>query len=58
VNIQIFAVEGPLWSTAFLGKAWDDPVQRKSLMEFLSLIEREPSTYGASAHLLAVAHRS
>jgi ubiquinone/menaquinone biosynthesis C-methylase UbiE len=57
-DIQIFAVEGPVWSAAHLGEVWDDPVQRKSLMEFLSLIEREPSAHGASAHLLAVAHAS
>jgi ubiquinone/menaquinone biosynthesis C-methylase UbiE len=54
-DIQLFAVEGPVWSTAHLGEAWDDPVQRKSLMEFLALIEREPSAHGASAHLVAVA---
>jgi len=54
-GIQIFAVEGPVWSTAHLGEAWDDPVQRKSLMEFLALIERESSAHGASAHLVAVA---
>jgi len=57
-GIQILAVEGPVWSTAHFGEAWDDPVQRKSLMEFLSLIEREPSAHGASAHLVAVAHAS
>ena len=55
-DIQIFAVEGPVWSTAHLGEAWDDPAQRKSLMEFLALVEREPSAHGASAHLVAVAH--
>ena len=55
-DIQIFAVEGPVWSTAHLGEAWDDPVQRKSLMEFLALIERESSAHGASAHLVAVTH--
>jgi ubiquinone/menaquinone biosynthesis C-methylase UbiE len=57
-DIQVFAVEGPVWSTAHLGETWNDPVQRKSLMEFLSLIEQEPSAHGASAHLLAVAHAS
>ena len=55
---QIFAVEGPVWSTSHFGEAWDDPTQRKTLMEFLSLIEREPSAHGASAHLVAVAHAS
>lgn len=56
-DVQVLAVEGPAWSTAVFRKAWGDPVQRQSLMEFLSLIEREPSLLGASAHLLAVAHR-
>jgi hypothetical protein len=57
-DCQIFAVEGPVWSTSHFGEAWDDPAQRKTLMEFLSLIEREPSAHGASAHLVAVAHAS
>jgi ubiquinone/menaquinone biosynthesis C-methylase UbiE len=57
-DIQVFAIEGPVWGTAHLGEAWEDPLQRKSLMEFLSLIEREPSAHGASAHLVAVAHAS
>lgn len=55
-DTQLFAVEGPVWSTAHLGEAWDDLVQRKSLMEFLALIEREPSAHGASAHLVAAAN--
>lgn len=57
-DCQVFAVEGPAWSTSRFGEAWDDPVQRKTLMEFLSLIEREPSIHGSSAHLMAVAHAS
>jgi ubiquinone/menaquinone biosynthesis C-methylase UbiE len=57
-DIQILAVEGPVWGTAHFDEAWDDPMQRKSLMGFLSLIEREPSALGASAHLMAVAHAS
>lgn len=56
-DVQIFAVEGPVWSAALFRKAWDDPIQRQSLLEFLSVIEREPSVLGASAHLLAVARR-
>jgi ubiquinone/menaquinone biosynthesis C-methylase UbiE len=54
-EVQILAVEGPAWSAAFFGEAWDDPAQRKDLMNFLSVIEREPSVLGASAHLIAVA---
>jgi ubiquinone/menaquinone biosynthesis C-methylase UbiE len=51
---RILAVEGPAWCTALFGEAWGDPAQRKSLMEFLSLIELEPSILGASAHFIAV----
>lgn len=57
-EVQILAVEGPAWSAARFREAWDDPAQRQRLLEFLSLIEREPSVQGASAHLIAVAHRS
>ena len=55
-DVQILAVEGPAWSAGRFREAWDDPIQRPSLMEFLSLIEREPSVTGASVHLMAVAH--
>jgi ubiquinone/menaquinone biosynthesis C-methylase UbiE len=56
-DVQVLAVEGPAWSAALFREAWDEPTQRQSLMEFLSSIEREPSLQGASAHLIAVAHR-
>jgi len=55
-NVQLLAVEGPAWSAALFREVWNDPPQRQSLMEFLLLIEREPSVCGASAHLMAVAH--
>lgn len=54
-DVQILAVEGPAWSAALFREVWDDPAQRESLMEFLSLIEEEPSLHGASAHIMAVA---
>jgi hypothetical protein len=56
-DVQILAVEGPAWSAPLFREAWDNPVQRQSLMDFLSLIEREPSIQGASAHVIAVARR-
>jgi ubiquinone/menaquinone biosynthesis C-methylase UbiE len=56
-DVGVLAVEGPAWTAGRFGEAWDDPVQRQGLMEFLSLVEREPSTLGASAHLIAVAYR-
>jgi ubiquinone/menaquinone biosynthesis C-methylase UbiE len=56
-NIRVLGVEGPVWSAARFHRAWEDETQRKALMEFLALIEQEPSIRGASAHLLAVADR-
>ncbi|HET7841232.1 MAG TPA: class I SAM-dependent methyltransferase [Terriglobia bacterium] len=53
-EVQVLAVEGPIWSAAQFSQTWRDPVQRRELMEFLALVEREPSVLGASAHLLAV----
>src|SRR5256885_8534317 len=57
-DLQILAIEGPVWSATEFDKAWGDPKQRQSLLEFLSLIEGEPSLLGASGHLVAVAYRA
>ena len=57
-EVQVLAVEGPSWCTTFFGEASDNPVQRSDLMKFLSVIEREPSILGASAHMLAVARKT
>jgi ubiquinone/menaquinone biosynthesis C-methylase UbiE len=54
-SVRILALEGPAWSAALFREAWDDPAQRQSLLEFLSIIEEEPSVRGSSAHLMAVA---
>ena len=53
--IQTLAIEGPAWSTALFRQAWNDTEQRQKLLEFLSLIESEPSIQGVSAHIMAVA---
>jgi ubiquinone/menaquinone biosynthesis C-methylase UbiE len=57
-NVRVLAIEGPAWSAANFRQAWDNSQQRRELLQFLSLVEEEPSILGASAHLLAVAHRS
>lgn len=54
-DVQILAVEGPAWSVAVVREVLAESAQRKSLMDFLALIEGEPSVLGASAHLIAVA---
>lgn len=57
-DVRILAVEGIAWSATHFAEAWNDPVQRSKLMEFLSMLETEPSLLGASAHLIAVARRA
>jgi len=52
---QILAVEGPVWSAGAFQQAWDDPVQRDALLDFIRLLEAEPSVVGASAHFILVA---
>jgi ubiquinone/menaquinone biosynthesis C-methylase UbiE len=56
-DIQTLAIEGPAWSTAQFREAWNDAAERQKLLEFLSLIQSEPSIQGASAHVMAVAFR-
>jgi ubiquinone/menaquinone biosynthesis C-methylase UbiE len=57
-SVRVLAVEGPVWSTSYFHRAWSDAQQRSELMQFLSLVEQEPSILGASAHLLAVANHT
>jgi ubiquinone/menaquinone biosynthesis C-methylase UbiE len=56
-GVETLAIEGPAWSAAQFLDAWNEPALRQNLMEFLALIEREPSVKGASAHLMAIGHR-
>ena len=51
------AVEGPLWMATEFDRKWDDPEQRRLLLDFLSRVESEPSILGVSAHILTVARR-
>jgi ubiquinone/menaquinone biosynthesis C-methylase UbiE len=56
-DIQILAIEGPIWSAAQFPEAWKDAAQREKLLTILAGIENEPSIQGASAHVMAVAWR-
>jgi hypothetical protein len=56
-DVETLAIEGSAWSAARFLNAWNEPTLRQNLMEFLALIEHEPSVKGASAHIMAVAHR-
>ncbi len=49
---DLLAVEGP---AAFVGTGWDDPARRPQILATARAVEREPSLFGASAHLMAIA---
>jgi SAM-dependent methyltransferase len=53
----LIAVEGPAWMNQDLDTWLDDDVARERLLHVLRRLEAEPSTVGASAHMVAVAYR-
>lgn len=56
-SVDLYAVEGPVWTAPDLEQRWADPEKRCYLLETLERVEREPSLIGASAHLLAFARK-
>lgn len=54
---QLVAVEGPGWVSDDLDGWLDDDAERERLLRILRRLESEPSLMGASAHLLAIAHK-
>ena len=53
----VLAVEGPGGLMPDFARRWADPAQRRTLLRFLRMVEREPALLGASFHLVAVARR-
>jgi hypothetical protein len=53
----VLAVEGPGWVLPDVAERLTDPARRQRLLAAIRRVEAEPSLLGASAHLLAVAHR-
>jgi hypothetical protein len=53
----LLAVEGPAGLMPDFARRWADPAQRKTLLRFLRIVEREPALLGASFHVVAVARR-
>jgi ubiquinone/menaquinone biosynthesis C-methylase UbiE len=53
-DVQVFGVEGPGWMLPDVEARWDDAALRRDLLYVARALEREPSVFGASAHLLGV----
>ena len=54
----VYAVEGPGWLAPGVEERLADPARRERVLAAIRRVETEPSLLGASAHLLAVAHRA
>lgn len=54
---HLVAVEGPGWMSQQLDTWLDDRAERERLLGVLRRLETEPSLMGASAHIVAIAHR-
>jgi SAM-dependent methyltransferase len=54
---NLIAVEGPGWMNQDLDTWLDDEAARQRLLHVLRRLETEPNLIGASAHMVAVAHR-
>ena len=54
---KLIAIEGPGWMNQDLDTWLDDGVACERLLHVLRRLEAEPSLIGASAHMLAAAHR-
>jgi ubiquinone/menaquinone biosynthesis C-methylase UbiE len=54
-DAELYGLEGPAGLLADFDALWREPGSRTKLLDFLRLIEREPSLLGLSAHILAVA---
>lgn len=53
----ILAIEGPMWGDERIMPIWEDESRRQSLLEFIRLIESEPTLIGASPHVMAIAQK-
>lgn len=54
---RLFAVEGPAWLITSLEEQWNDPDRREPTIHALRNLEGERSILGASAHIMAIAHK-
>jgi hypothetical protein len=55
---DVLPVEGPLhWAPGICDRL-SDPAQRQLILDVLAATENDPAMAGATAHLLAISHRT
>ena len=57
-DIDIIAIEGPILFAKDLDQHWKCTESKAKLLEYVRLVEREPSIMGMSNHIAAVATKS
>ena len=57
-NIELLAIEGPLFNLPNFEAIWQDENKRALLFWFTQAIEKERSLLGASAHFMALGYKS
>jgi ubiquinone/menaquinone biosynthesis C-methylase UbiE len=55
--VEVVAIEGPGWLAADFNRLWNDPQQRKRLLDMVRRVEREPSILGTSSHVMAIGRK-
>jgi len=55
---HVLPVEGPLHWAPGIGGRLADPAQRQLILDTLAVMEHDPAIAGATAHLLAIGHRT
>jgi ubiquinone/menaquinone biosynthesis C-methylase UbiE len=56
-NVEVLAIEGPFWCMGTFEELWADTAMRGQMLEWVRIVEKEPSLLGASAHLFAVGRK-
>ena len=54
---ELVAVQGPGWLAEDFSSRWSNPQRRARLLELVRAVEHEPTLFGMSPHLMAVAEK-
>ena len=54
---KTLAIEGPVWLLQNFEEQWSDQCKQERLLDIIRKMEEESSLLGASAHIMAIAHK-
>lgn len=56
-QVDVLGVEGPGWLMPHFDTEWENKDMQKMLLNFLEIMEKEPTLLGVSAHIMAVGRK-